>query len=640
MEQDRTGRRNTRRGVPGNSWRTLDTSPGRFQIRGTVVVVVVVVVALVLMARLVQVQLLQQDGLAHSASEQRTVQTPLYADRGAVTDRDGRDLAYTMKASMIVAFPNQLETYMADRYKIDKRTEDNPDGALPPDEQLDEIVDELPDMLEGDTGAVKKEDLREALTSDSNYVRLVQNVDPDIAERIIARWPELSTENQDVRQYPNGAVGANIVGKYGWVGDGVEGGQYGLELSQDARLQGTNGSVTSDVGNDAVIPGTVRDRHPAVNGDSYQLTLDTDAQAYIQQQVQQAKDKSGAESASAVVLDAKSAEVIAMATSDTINPMGDLDKQVDQGKEFTNRVVENAFEPGSVAKIMTAAAAIEEGKTTPDEVLQVPGTIEMSGVTVKDAWDHGVVPYTTTGVFGKSSNVGTLMLADRIGEDKFSEYLHNFGIGQASDLGLPSETAGYVPDLDQWSGGTFANLPIGQGMSMNLLQMTSIYQALANDGVRVAPSLISSVTSPDGTEIPQDDPEETRVVSPATARTVVDMFRAVNQTDPTGVQQGTAPAAGIEGYQTAGKTGTAQQIDPDTKAYSNSNYWITYAGIAPADDPRFVVGIMLDNPQRSSDGSGGQSAAPLFHDVGSWLLDHYNVPLSATEAPRLILEAQ
>lgn len=640
MEQDRTGRRNTRRGVPGNSWRTLDTSPGRFQIRGTVVVVVVVVVALVLMARLVQVQLLQQDGLAHSASEQRTVQTPLYADRGAVTDRDGRDLAYTMKASMIVAFPNQLETYMADRYKIDKRTEDNPDGALPPDEQLDEIVDELPDMLEGDTGAVKKEDLREALTSDSNYVRLVENVDPDIAERIIARWPELSTENQDVRQYPNGAVGANIVGKYGWVGDGVEGGQYGLELSQDARLQGTNGSVTSDVGNDAVIPGTVRDRHPAVNGDSYQLTLDTDAQAYIQQQVQQAKDKSGAESASAVVLDAKSAEVIAMATSDTINPMGDLDKQVDQGKEFTNRVVENAFEPGSVAKVMTAAAAIEEGKTTPDEVLQVPGTIEMSGVTVKDAWDHGVVPYTTTGVFGKSSNVGTLMLADRVGEDKFSEYLHNFGIGQASDLGLPSETAGYVPDLDQWSGGTFANLPIGQGMSMNLLQMTSIYQALANDGVRVAPSLISSVTSPDGTEIPQDDPEETRVVSPATARTVVDMFRAVNQTDPTGVQQGTAPAAGIEGYQTAGKTGTAQQIDPDTKAYSNSNYWITYAGIAPADDPRFVVGIMLDNPQRSSDGSGGQSAAPLFHDVGSWLLDHYNVPLSATEAPRLILEAQ
>jgi cell division protein FtsI (penicillin-binding protein 3) len=170
--------------------------------------------------------------------------------------------------------------------------------------------------------------------------------------------------------------------------------------------------------------------------------------------------------------------------------------------------------------------------------------------------------------------------------------------------------------------------------------MTSIYQALANDGVRVTPSLISSVTSPDGTEIPQDDPEETRVVSPATARTVVDMFRAVNQTDPTGIQQGTAPGAGIEGYQTAGKTGTAQQIDPDTKAYSNSDYWITYAGIAPADDPRFVVGIMLDNPQRSSDGSGGQSAGPLFHDVGSWLLDHYNVPLSATEAPRLILEAQ
>ncbi|MCI1256480.1 peptidoglycan D,D-transpeptidase FtsI family protein [Corynebacterium provencense] len=626
--------------MPGNSWRTLDISPARFQSRGTIVVVTVMVLAVVLLLRLLQIQVFSTDTLASSAAEQRARPVTLYAGRGDIVDRDGRDLAYTMKASMIVAHPAELPTYMEDRYRLSPRTPENPDGALPPDQQLEEIITELPKMLQGDSSAVQATDLRKALTSDERYTRLVLNVDPDVAEKITTRFPELSADPQDIRQYPNGAVAANIVGKYGWVGDGVEGGQYGLELSQDARLQGRNGSYLADFGDGAVIPGTRRDEHPAVDGDSFQLTIDIDAQAYVQQQVQQAKDRSGAENASAVVLDAKTGEVIAMATSDTINPMGDLEEQVTEGKEFTNRVVESAFEPGSVAKVMTAAAAIEEGKTTPDEVLQVPGSIDMSGVTVKDAWDHGVVPYTTTGVFGKSSNVGTLMLAQRVGEEKFADYLQKFGIGQATDLGLPAETAGYVPDLSQWSGGTFANLPIGQGMSMSLLQMTSIYQAIANDGVRVTPSLIRQVTTADGTELPAEQRKETRVVSPATARSVVDMFRAVNQSDPTGVQQGTAPSAGIEGYQTAGKTGTAQQIDPETKAYSNSNYWITYAGIAPADDPRFVVGIMLDNPRRSSDGSGGQSAAPLFHDIGSWMLDHYNVPLSATAAPRLILEAQ
>lgn len=640
MEPDRKPRRTSDRGVPGNSWRTLDISPARFQSRGTIVVVTVMVLAVVLLLRLLQIQVFSTDTLASSAAEQRARPVTLYAGRGDIVDRDGRDLAYTMKASMIVAHPAELPTYMEDRYRLSPRTPENPDGALPPDQQLEEIITELPKMLQGDSSAVQATDLRKALTSDERYTRLVLNVDPDVAEKITTRFPELSADPQDIRQYPNGAVAANIVGKYGWVGDGVEGGQYGLELSQDARLQGRNGSYLADFGDGAVIPGTRRDEHPAVDGDSFQLTIDIDAQAYVQQQVQQAKDRSGAENASAVVLDAKSGEVIAMATSDTINPMGDLEEQVTEGKEFTNRVVESAFEPGSVAKVMTAAAAIEEGKTTPDEVLQVPGSIDMSGVTVKDAWDHGVVPYTTTGVFGKSSNVGTLMLAQRVGEEKFADYLQKFGIGQATDLGLPAETAGYVPDLSQWSGGTFANLPIGQGMSMSLLQMTSIYQAIANDGVRVTPSLIRQVTTADGTELPAEQRKETRVVSPATARSVVDMFRAVNQSDPTGVQQGTAPSAGIEGYQTAGKTGTAQQIDPETKAYSNSNYWITYAGIAPADDPRFVVGIMLDNPRRSSDGSGGQSAAPLFHDIGSWLLDHYNVPLSATAAPRLILEAQ
>ena len=487
-----------------NSWLQVDPSAGRFSWRGSAVIIVVIVCTVVLVARLVQLQVIEGPSLSAEASQQRTAVLADPAKRGAIVDDEGHEL--------------------------------DPDDVAEPTERLEQIIREVPGML-GDGAQINPEDLRRKLTSDSTYEVLVRDVDPDKAEAVAKKFPEITAERQDVRQYPNGAVAANVIGKISRDNEG----QFGLELSQDAKLQGIDGSRTVDIGGSGnVVPGSTRDEHPSVNGDTYHLTLDVDAQTYVQQATQQAKEKSGADSASVVVMDAKTGKIRAMATSDTINPQGDLDKQLDQGKEFGNRTVEAAYEPGSVA--------IQEGKTTPDEVLQVPGQIEMSGVTVKDAWEHGTVPYTTTGVFSKSSNVGTLMLASRVGQENYDKYLEKFGIGQSLDLGLPGETSGYVPDLNQWSGGTFANLPIGQGMSMNLVQMTGIYQAMANSGVRVQPTLIDKVTSADGTDIPQPEPATTEVVSPQTARTVVDMFRGINQDDPTGVQQGTAPAAAIQGY--------------------------------------------------------------------------------------------
>ena len=288
--------------------------------------------------------------------------------------------------------------------------------------------------------------------------------------------------------------------------------------------------------------------------------------------------------------------------SDTANPNRDIGREVEDGRNIGNSPVSTPFEPGSVAKIITAAGAIEDGVTTPDEVITVPGSIHMSDVTVADAWQHGPEPFTTTGIFGKSSNVGTLMLADRLGPDRFAELLHDFGMGQSTQVELPGESAGLVPQRPQWSGGTFANLPIGQGMAMSLLQMTGVYQAIANDGVRIPPRIIKSTTTPDGTVVPAERPDSVEVVSPETARTVRDMFQSVLQSDPTGRQSGTAAGDGIEGYQLTGKTGTAQKVDPDTGRYSNSKYHITFAGIAPADDPRFVIGIMLDEPVRGVHG--------------------------------------
>ena len=224
------------------------------------------------------------------------------------------------------------------------------------------------------------------------------------------------------------------------------------------------------------------------NGSTVQLTIDDDIQFYVQQQVQLAKDLSGAKNASAVVLDAKTGEVLAMSNDNTFDPSQDLSRQ--QQRELGNLSVSSPFEPGSVNKIITAASIIEYGLSNPDEVLQVPGSIDMGGVTVRDAWNHGVMPYTTTGVFGKSSNVGTLMLAQRLGPERYAEMLRKFGLGQRTGVGLPGESAGLVPPIDQWSGSTFSNLPIGQGLSMTLLQMTGMYQAIANDGVRMPPRII------------------------------------------------------------------------------------------------------------------------------------------------------
>jgi cell division protein FtsI (penicillin-binding protein 3) len=402
-------------------------------------------------------------------------------------------------------------------------------------------------------------------------------------------------------------------------------------------LAGTDGSITYDRGSDGVvIPGSYRNRHRAVNGSTVQLTIDDDIQFYVQQQVQAAKNASGAANVSAVVLDAKTGEVLAMSNDNTFDPDQDIGRQ--EHRELGNLAVSSPFEPGSVNKVVTAASVIEYGLSHPHEVLSVPGSIHMGGVTVGDAWEHGVLPLTTTGVFGKSSNVGALMLAQRVGPERYAEMLEKFGLGQRTGVGLPGESAGVVPPIDQWSGSTFSNLPIGQGLSMTLLQMTSMYQTIANDGLRIPPRIVKATIAPDGSRTDEPRPEGVRVVSEQTARTVRDMLRGVVQADPTGNQQGTGPLAAVEGYQISGKTGTAQKINPGCGCYYDDVYWITFAGMATTDNPRYVIGVMADNPGRTAEGLPGTTMAPLFHNIAAWLLQRDNVPLSPP-GPPLTLQA-
>jgi cell division protein FtsI (penicillin-binding protein 3) len=216
--------------------------------------------------------------------------------------------------------------------------------------------------------------------------------------------------------------------------------------------------------------------------------------------------------------------------------------------------------------------------------------------------------------------------------------LTRMGLGQRTGVGLPGESPGAVPPRKQWSGSTFGNLPIGQGLSMTVLQMTGMYQAIANDGVRVPPRVIEAQIRPDGTRQEEPRPEGVRVVSPDTAHTVRDMLRAVTQNGPGAGERGTGTSAALPGYQISGKTGTAQQVDPNCGCYSDSKYWITFAGMLPADNPRFVVGMMLDAPDYSR--PEGRSAAPLFHDMASYLAQRYQIPVSPEPSPVVPLTVQ
>ena len=592
----------------------------RYRVGGAVMLLALILAA----AQLFSLQVPQAAGLRAQAAGQLKVTDVEKAVRGSIVDRNFDKLAYTTEARALTFQPAKIRKQLAE---AKQKSADAPD----PDQRLAEIAKAVSARLNNTPDAAT---LLKKMRSNDTFVYLARAVDPGIATAITKKDPEVGAERQDLRQYPGGSLAANVVGGIDWDGHGL----LGLEDSMDSALAGSDGSITYDRGSDGVvIPGSYRNQHEAVNGSTVQLTIDDDIQFYVQQQVQLAKDLSGARNASAVVLDAKTGEVLAMANDNTFDPSQDIGRQSD--KQIGNLPVSSPFEPGSVNKIVTASSAIEFGVSNPDEVLSVPGSINMGGVNVRDAWGHGVMPYTTTGVFGKSSNVGTLMLAQRVGPERFYDMLGKFGLGQRTGVSLPGESAGIVPPIDQWSGSTFSNLPIGQGLSMTLLQMAGMYQAIANDGLRLPPRIVKATIAADGTRTDEKQPNGIRVVTPETARTVRNMLRAVVQRDPTGVQQGTGPAAAVDGYQVAGKTGTAQQINPGCGCYYDDVYWITFAGMAPVDDPRYVIGIMMDNPQRNADGTPGHSAAPLFHNIAGWLLQRENVPLSPDPGPPLTLQA-
>jgi cell division protein FtsI (penicillin-binding protein 3) len=556
--------------------------------------VFMVLLLVVVVCRLVFLQGVDGAALAQAAEDSRMRTYPIEAMRGEITDRNGQVLAYSVDAERIVADP--------------KVVEDPARTALALTTLLGVPVDEL----------------TEKLSRDSRYVVLADQVAPDVADQVRELGlGGLVYEEDPVRLYPAGAVGGQVVGFVGADGAGLA----GIEHSYEDELAGTPGEERVEVdGSGNPIPSGIDDTTRATDGSSVQLTLDEDLQFVVQQRLDAACADGATTSASAVVLDVQTGEVAAMAACPGYDPGHYSQTDPDL---LGNPVVSDVYEPGSVMKAVTLSAAVNEGKVTPDSVLQVNGHIQAGDAVVTDAHDHAPIGFTVTGILAKSSNVGAIMLAREVGDSTLERYLRAFGLGSETGIELPGESAGILEPSADWTASRAANVPIGQGISVTTLQMASVYQTLANGGVRIPPRIVSSVTAPDGTVTEAPRPEGTRVVSRSTADAMTYMLEAVVGPG------GTAPLGEVDGFRVVGKTGTAQRANPDCSCYVGGGFFTTFVGYAPADDPQYVVAVDLERPTSSAE--GGQVAAPVFSDVMRYALTAGGVVPSGAPRPEFTL---
>jgi cell division protein FtsI (penicillin-binding protein 3) len=558
-------------------------------------------------ARLVQIQGLEASAYAAEAEAGRLRTVVLPAARGTITDRNGVALATSVEAVNITA-DQQL---IAEHSDVAATA-----AALAPVLKMD--VAKLEERLTGDSRFVYV-----AKQVTPKTWREVRAVDlPEVDGEDIAGLPGIFGERTSRRVYPAGSVAANVIGFVGADGSGLG----GLEYALDDVLAGKPGRATYELsaGGRRLPSGTSSERE-AVPGSDVRLTIDRDIQYVAQRAISKAVAQTRSESGTVIVLDPKSGELLAMATAPTFNPNAPgKSPEADRG----NRPLREAYEPGSTSKVLTAAALIEEGVVTPETPFRVPNRLTRADKSFKDFEDHATQRLTYAGTIAKSSNIGTILAAERLGNlERLHPYFEKFGIGSPSGLGLPGETSGALLDPDDWSATTGYTMTFGQGYSVNTVTMTSAIGTVANDGVRVTPSIVDATIDPEGEVHASDEPDRKRVVSAQTARTVRSMMEMVTR------DGGTAPLAAIPGYRVGGKTGTAQRYDSACGCYRG--YTMSFIGLAPIDDPGIVVSVTLQAP-RSALG-GGVNAGPVFRKVASFALETLRIAPTGTPHARLRL---
>jgi cell division protein FtsI (penicillin-binding protein 3) len=555
--------------------------------------------------RLVQIQGLDSSAYKTLAENERLQSISLPALRGTITGSNGQPLAMTVEQFKITADPPQI----TDKAAVAQRL------AAPLGLPAAKILGLL------------------LHPSSSDYVLLAQGVSAQNEAKISSITGIYGTATY-ARVYPDGDATANVVG-FTNDGSGVITGQQGVEEEYNKLLNGTAGSEEMEVGADGeVIPGTLVKATTAVNGSSIQLTIDPVLQFQAQQTCEERVEQLHAKDCTVVIMQPKTGDILAMAQWPTYNP-----SNVTNIAQTADLPIEDTFQPGSTAKVITASAAFEHGGQTPLSAYSIPssGVIYEGGQAIHDAEDDAGAHYTIAGIIAHSSNIGMSEVATHVSDQLQYQYLKNFGLDEPTGLGLPGESEGLLPPVSQWWASEHYTLAFGQGIAVNAVQMASVYATIANNGVRVQPRLVEGTTSPSGKYTAAAPSPQRKVITAKTARQLIQILQQVPVLDGPADEN----AGIINGYAVAAKTGTSQETGPECKpAGSLCEYGASYIGMAPGNDPQVVVSVNVQDPDQNVAYYGDAAAGPAFTTVMKDAIAALQIPPQAgLEPPHVRLNA-
>jgi cell division protein FtsI (penicillin-binding protein 3) len=532
--------------------------------------------------RLVNLQVLQAAELTARADRQHQKTVALEGARGTVTDRHGKVLAMNVEVPSIFGVPTSL---------------DSPAGAA---KTLSPVLH------------IRREELEKKLRQEKHFVWLARKVEPEQGRRL----EQLSIDGigmvmEGRRFYPKGPLLSHVLGFVGMDGVGLE----GLERRYESQLHGEKRLTVlqRDALGRTVFPKGLREQAPSA-GQTLTLTIDEVIQYIAEKELEEAVDQARAKSGTIIVMEPRSGAILAMAVSPRFDPNAVASLTADR---WRNRALTDTYEPGSTMKLVVAAAALEERLMMPGSMLfGENGRMTVANTTIHDHEKLGWMTFAQ--MIQKSSNIGAAKTGMLLGDQRLYRYLQAFGFGQRTDIDLPGEVAGLLKSPREWGRRSLASISMGQEVGVTPLQMVSAVSAIANDGVLMKPFIVSQVRDQKGQPVKEALPQvRRRVVSPATARMLTTIMEGV-------VTNGTGTKAAIPGFRAAGKTGTAQKVDPRTGAYSSALSIGSFVGFVPADAPRLAMIVVIDEPQ--GEAWGGIVAAPVFRRVGEQVLTYMGVP--------------
>ena len=535
----------------------------------------------VVLFRLVSLQVLQAAELTAKADRQHQKTVSLEGVRGTVVDRHGKVLAMNMEVPSVFGIPTALESPA-------------------------KTARSLSPVLH-----VRTDELEKKLRQDRSFVWLARKLDPEQGHRLEHMPMEgIGLVMEGRRFYPKGPLLAHVLGFAGMDGEGLE----GIERRYESQLHGEKrvAILQRDAMGRTVFPKGQAEQVPAA-GHSLVITIDEVIQYIAEKELEEAVTKARAKSGTVIVLDPQTGAVLALAISPRFDPNAVASLTADR---WRNRALTDAYEPGSTMKALVAAAALEEKVMKPGTMLYGEnGRMTIANTVIHDHEKLGWMTFAQ--VIQKSSNIGAAKTGMALGDQRLYRYLQAFGFGQKTEIDLPGEAGGLVKHPREWGRRSLASISMGQEIGVTPIQMVSAVAALANGGVLMKPYVVSEVRDVQGKTLRQILPQvKRRVVSPETARTVTSILEGV-------VTDGTGAKAAIPGFRVAGKTGTAQKIDPRTGAYSSTLFVGSFVGFVPADNPRLAMIVVIDEPQGES--WGGTVAAPVFRRVGEQILNYLGV---------------